>query len=139
MAGKNRTREYVHDRLYLLADKMLKRHNPCHKCIVHNCFNETPQRCCEGCPHFNNGCTVQALYCKLWLCDRIRNRKLRARLQSLYRIAKKYDLLVVRASREETLEFGEQLADDEWWIYYADFHKTREQIHKWLREGPYRG
>lgn len=138
---KNRTREYVHDRLYALAAKMLERHNPCHGCIVNNCFNDDSEaRCCEGCPYFKEGqgCTVQALYCKLWLCSYLKrsasNWYLMDRMHTLQRIAEKYGLLVARASREETLEFGERLATNPWWLYDRDWHgRSRRSSHNLLR------
>lgn len=145
MASKNRSREYVHDRLYELADKLLKRHNPCAKCWATNCYHEhVTQRCCEGCVYFKKGqgCTVKALYCKLWICGAVTNQaQLRRRLQRLRKIAEKYNLLVARGSREETLEFGEQLNTDPWWLYYATRHhdtlKNREKAHNQLRHGPW--
>jgi hypothetical protein len=136
---KNRTREYVHDRLYILADKLLKRYDPCRNCILTNCYNEDEKaRCCVGCPHFKegHGCTVQALYCKVWLCtpEKLHNRHLAFRLDLLRRIADKYNLLVARASRAETLEFGEQLASYPWRLYERDWHgKSRRSSHKQLR------
>lgn len=124
--AKNRTREYVHDRLYALAAKLQARYDPCKDCIATNCFNEGPQRCCTGCPHFKEGqgCTVQALYCKVWLCWNLHRQPrywlVIERMNLLKAIAEKYNLLVARASRDETLEFGERLADDQWWLYDSD-------------------
>jgi hypothetical protein len=132
---KNRSRAYVHDRLYALADKLLKRHNPCHGCITHNCFSYgNDSRCCMGCPHFKNGCTVKALYCKLWLCHSVGAQQyaLVRRLERLERIAKKYNLLVARASRWETLRYGEALPNDVWWLYHHDGYVNRTGIHKKL-------
>lgn len=142
--AKARTREEVHDKLYALADKLLKRHNPCANCWAKNCYREhSTQRCCEGCIYFKEGvgCTTQALYCKLWLCAKPRQPELRKKLRRLWSIADKYGLLVARASREETLEFGEQLHSVQWWLYYRvrwdDTEETRDQAHHQLRHGPY--
>lgn len=138
---KNRSREYVHDRLYELASKMLKRYNPCAECFATNCYRQhATERCCEGCPYFKNGCTVEALYCKLWLCRSVKLKGnttfIAKRLHTLERIARDYDLLLARATRKETLEFGEALSGDQWWLYYRDLLGfSRRSSHLLLRSG----
>jgi hypothetical protein len=55
------------------ADAFLAKHNPCRITPNPNgginCM--AGHGCCEGCNHLGaRGCTVQALACKLWLCDK---------------------------------------------------------------------
>lgn len=61
----------VYLKLYVAGQKVLDRHDPCH---IHRasdgklkCVGGTP--CCYGCQHLTpQGCSVQALQCKLFLC-----------------------------------------------------------------------
>ncbi len=106
----------LYDRVYDIADRLLKKHNPCniHKgrgknknllfCKSHkNKYGGFKQLCCSGCDnspeigksHWSkSGCTVKALACKLYLCPDIRNRKLQKRFVTLreysYSIVDKY-------------------------------------------------
>lgn len=111
-------RSTLYDRLYALADSVIKKHNPCVvqaetptiiTCIGsrHGTDPGTINRCCSGCNHHSStGCTVQALYCKVWLCPAARymnNSLAITQLARLENIARKHDLLHYRASKEESL------------------------------------
>lgn len=115
---KQRNRADVYDRLYVLADKLLKRTNACATCPV-GCHGKDvmPSKigCCFGCPHSGpQGCTVESLACKLWLCSRelgglrslMRPGLLERKLDRLRRIAEHYNIYVARASKEESLANG---------------------------------
>ena len=61
----------LYDALYAEAGNLLRINNPCKwkdgKCAGYK------DGCCGGCAHLGpNGCTVEALACKLWLCHLIR-------------------------------------------------------------------
>lgn len=80
----------LYDRIYNIADKLLKKHNPCniHKgkikaehiywkpknpdrlinAIVCTRKSRHSNLCCGGCKYCNKGCTVKCLACKLFLC-----------------------------------------------------------------------
>jgi hypothetical protein len=62
----------VYDCLYEKADEIIKRYDPCRftdgRCVGQN------GGCCGGCKHLsNNGCTIQCLACKTWLCNKIKD------------------------------------------------------------------
>ena len=64
MNSKQKTQP--HDRLYVHAYKLIKKHNPCkiknRKCLA-------GKICCSGCKHLTKkGCSVACLACKLYLC-----------------------------------------------------------------------
>jgi len=102
----------LYDRLYAIADKQIKRHNPCgikiKKGIVfcnftidfsHLCYSDcNPKQeqkyflCCGTCEHHSKtGCTVKNLYCKLFACPSM-NKKVAKRLDKLTAIKRKYKL-----------------------------------------------
>ena len=93
----------LYDKLYDIAKEYLSIMNPCKikdgKCARGNF-------CCDGCRHLSkNGCTIKALWCKLWLCGQFYDDKynnLRGRLIALTRIANEYGLLQYRMSKDET-------------------------------------
>jgi len=75
----------LYDKLYESADRLFKKYNPCGIeagiCLsVRMDHGETARYghhrdtlCCTGCEyHTSSGCTVKAIYCKLWICDRVR-------------------------------------------------------------------
>lgn len=122
MRLKERERGEVYDRLVRLADKILAKYQPCGKCPV-GCPTQRLSKawCCGGCPKLGpQGCTVQALACKLWVCrnnmilikPRGKDRECFARLDRLTRIARHYEIYVGRASKEESLHYG---AQGLWW------------------------
>jgi len=123
-----RSREEAYDKLYGLAVRVLAKMDACNKCPISKGCNElgefhySKKWCCSGCPHAGpTGCTVEALACRLWLCDPEsgrqyrRNNILRKRLAILRNIAVKYDLYLARGNKEETLEHGHKGL---WWLYY---------------------
>ena len=62
----------MHDYVYDKANVLFNEHNPCAvrdgMCISGR--NGGNDFCCYGCKHLDeNGCTVKALSCKLWLCS----------------------------------------------------------------------
>ena len=79
----------LYDRIYDIADRLLKKHNPCNirtegtkvSCTYRLC--ET-RLCCGGCDkYWDKGCTVKALGCKLFLCGAVRNKILQKRFRKL--------------------------------------------------------
>lgn len=104
-------RSKMYDRLYAAADRVLKKHDPCAGCPV-GCTNGIPVMhtklwCCSGCKYLGpDGCTVQALACKLWLCSKATRNNPRAKrlLSRLQRLAGRYGFLVFRGSKEDNLK-----------------------------------
>ena len=107
-----------YDELYDKATSVLEKYNPC-KIQNGTCHGfrangldviQPPikcQFCCHGCAHLGpSGCTVKALYCKVWLCHTAGqcNPECREELASIERQAAKYNLLHARASKSESLE-----------------------------------
>ncbi len=120
---KPRDRAKVHSQLYRLASRLLTRHKACATCKV-GCPTRqyTMSWCCKGCPHLSpQGCTVEALACKLWLCyreeDRQREGRLEARLRRLQAIAVHYSVYVPRGSKEQALKYGHH--SDVWDVYHG--------------------
>jgi hypothetical protein len=69
------------DQLYSRAAAALDKHDPC-KVQNGACFSmrEYPENhvnepfCCTGCKHLKpSGCSVESLFCKLWVCAPIDN------------------------------------------------------------------
>ena len=89
----------LYDRIYNIADRLIKKHNPCGiqkgkngfvRCLYSSC----EVLCCGGCIHWNHGCTVKALACKLYLCNSV-NKLVKNRLTKLQHIAfVKYGLCI---------------------------------------------
>ena len=71
MSLKKVSAEY--DRIYAEAQALLDKYKPCQGpngalCILGSF-------CCSHCPHLGpTGCTVKALWCKLWLCETAKER-----------------------------------------------------------------
>ena len=112
------------DQLYAAADEAMKREDPC-KVKAGACLSmrEYPENhvnepfCCTGCKHLGpQGCTVQSLHCRVWVCAPIDHenisRKLGVRVLSpffkeLRRIkaeGQKYHFMIWRGTREESIE-----------------------------------
>ena len=109
--------ETIYDRIYELANRMLRRYNPCK--IDHSgiCMRTRARKehhsncCCEGCKYLSsNGCKVKALPCKLWTCYFVqkdpKNAHLIKRLDLLLRISYKYGLYGFRNEREEIVKIA---------------------------------
>lgn len=142
MKAKKYTREQAYDKLYRIACKLLERMSACSKCPIfvkdtiegYSCgFSKA--WCCEGCPNLDpaRGCTVEALMCRLHLCadesarQTRENGTLRNRMRRVRDIAKSYNLLLARATKEQALELGGTV--DPWYIYRTHHHKfTGENI-----------
>jgi hypothetical protein len=69
----------LYDRIYYMADKAIKKHNPCQIEIVGEkikCRGVTePEKsvCCGGCPYMRHGTGCMAdkpIFCKLYFCGR---------------------------------------------------------------------
>ena len=75
----------LYDRIYDIADRLIKKYNPCNiqtkdnktKCINSNYKHNS--LCCgyysERCKHWQDGCTIKCLPCKLFACGAIRGDK----------------------------------------------------------------
>lgn len=71
-ASEPLTRERVYSSLYQQGGAFLKMYNPC-QITGKECTRGNVDWCCSGCPDLGpNGCTVEALACKLWLCEEAR-------------------------------------------------------------------
>jgi hypothetical protein len=97
----------LYDRLYEIADFLLKKHNPCGhsngKCGGMKTYT-FQGGCCGECEHLRaNGCSVKALYCKLWVCGAVNTEILHKQLKALINIASYNDLLDCRERRQYTM------------------------------------
>ncbi len=97
----------LYDRIYDIADRLIKKYNPCNICIKNNktlCTYYTidkhdefylPQNklCCLYCSKgywSKRGCTVKSLGCKLFLCQAITNKILKRRFKKLREYSRKH-------------------------------------------------
>lgn len=91
----------LYDRLYKDADLILKKHNPCN--IVNGrCAEGLP--CCHRCEFLTKkGCRVEALACKLHLCEDAKKKfpQCVKELGALRRQAKRWGFLRERGSKED--------------------------------------
>jgi len=81
-------------------DRLIKKHNPCNihvkggrvKCAFYRQYRDDNMLCCTGCNHWNNGCTVKCLRCKLHLCSYAdqRDKKTAQRLYKLRKYIRDY-------------------------------------------------
>lgn len=97
----------LYDRVYDIADRLFKKHNPCNVQIIDGGIGCNSRKtnikyglCCASCKHLSDkGCTVKCLPCKLFVCSRliysydkngkeIRNEKERGFVDRLYRLRK---------------------------------------------------
>lgn len=105
----------LYDELYRRADAVLKRINPCQienadgyvSCVASRAGRECQgELCCSRCNHLGvDGCRVQALACKLWLCWYVqgtaRGRQAAQELAVLQKVSQKAGLWPkYRASKE---------------------------------------
>lgn len=96
--------------LYQQACDIMKQYDPCGVC------NGTCTRgrcgkqnfCCEGCKYLSDkGCTVEALACKLWVCEEaelLLPENVLDKLEQLTLLVWHWELEVFRGSKEESLE-----------------------------------
>ena len=123
-------RKKLYDLLYAKADKLLKKYDPCrvNKDLFGGTycqkFNDRDELCCGGyngkCEYWSTtGCTIKCLACKVGLCNCNSRyyigedifysccKKIHAakrfnnKMYKLIRIANKYDLIMVRATKEQ--------------------------------------
>lgn len=112
------------DRLYAAAEAALKGFNPC-QIRGGACYSmrTAPERhtempfCCGGCRHLGaQGCTVESLYCRLWICEPLEKLHIRRRrgvrtpsamvktLRALRRRSEHFGFQVFRGTKEESVE-----------------------------------
>jgi len=104
----------LYDILLAIGQQTLDYYNPCdwrnEKCRRMR-SSRNDEGCCEVCEHLGpNGCTVQSLGCKLWLCENQENifRECEVELKVLRQVADYCGIpYKIRRSKEEsfTLQF----------------------------------
>jgi hypothetical protein len=112
------------DRLYAAADQAMRDHDPCAvrggQCYSMREYPELHKRmpfCCGGCRYLGpQGCTVESLHCRLWVCGPLdwvhigrdgRKRTYSPLLQKLRRLTKiadHYGFRIWRAPKEESIQ-----------------------------------
>ena len=98
----------LYDILIALGQQTLDDYNPCDwrngKCTRMR-SSEDDKGCCVGCQHLGaEGCTVESLGCKLWLCEGQRDlfRECEIKLKVLRQVADSCGIpYVIRRSRQE--------------------------------------
>lgn len=138
--SKKYTREQAYDKLYKLACKLLDRMQACSKCPIFVKDYDTKTSCgfskawcCDGCPFLDKekGCTVEALTCRMWFCtyegsrQRRENGTLFKRMQRVKAIAASYNLILARATKEQTLEYAGKVPV---WHFYNQMTITGKDI-----------
>jgi hypothetical protein len=111
------------DELYAGANAVLKGHNPCQirggACYSMRHFPEQHKNepfCCTGCKHLGpEGCTVESLYCRLWICEPLERLHIKRRkgvrvpdglvkaLRALRKRADHFGLQVFRGTKEDSI------------------------------------
>ena len=98
----------VYDDLCNRIDRYVGQLDPCKIHIDKNgktaCISK--MNCCDGCKYLgSNGCTTSCLGCKLFICYTVQKKypELRAFLNTIKFIAKRYNFVKVRTSREDIL------------------------------------
>ena len=112
---KLEARGQLYDILLALGQQALDYYNPCDwrngKCRRMRSSQEDGG-CCEGCEHLSqDGCTVESLACKLWLCEsqRSRFRECEIELKVLRQVADSCGIpYEMRKSKEENLTLQSQ-------------------------------
>jgi hypothetical protein len=96
----------IYDELYDLADRIIKKYNPC-ELSKNRCLDG--KFCCEGCKYLSkDGCTTKALFCKVWLCKNARRKYpyVARLLECIKTLANEYHLLLFRESKENSIEYA---------------------------------
>lgn len=101
----------LYDILYDTVSRIISLHNPCGIQIDKNgnvsCV--VGELCCRGCKYLSkSGCTTNCLGCKFGFCPQGYRKSYKIRwihklLTPLHEIARNYDLLFIRASKNESL------------------------------------
>jgi len=95
----------LYDRIYDIADRLIKKHNPCNihtEIQPHHLYPTKLEKetvcmsysinslCCSGCKYWDKGCTVKSLGCKLFLCQCVTNKILQERFRKLREYGRKH-------------------------------------------------
>lgn len=103
------SKEY--DRIYEEADALFKRYDPC-QFKDGKCKSEVfPDGCCEGCVYLgSNGCTIQSLGCKLFMCGSvIKHKELYSGIRALtIEAGRKLLATNCRINKEQSLKMSER-------------------------------
>jgi hypothetical protein len=110
MTEEQRSKKY--DELYIKATKVLDEFNPC-KIENGTCARGRKHGlnfCCYGCNNLSdNGCKVQSLYCKTWICETAA-KAMKEEYRTFNRLmaeiddeARKYGMYIFRAGKTECL------------------------------------
>lgn len=115
-----------YDELYQRGKAVLEKYNLCKirreadgsvSCFSSRKGNHGPGLCCSGCRHLGDqGCTVESLACKLWLCYDLQQTRLGKKVQQELDAIKlegwkKNITFTIRASKQENLNGLEQGRD----------------------------
>jgi len=115
-------RSLMFDYLYSEASKLMEEYDPCKikdgECERGRRIKKGTWRgwaahenfCCYDCKYLtDNGCSVQALWCKLWVCspDLEEELPLDFKIKQRDLLEKAKGLLVGRGSKEDSLKYGE--------------------------------
>lgn len=123
----------LHDRLYKRADMLIRKHNPC-EMKDGQCLRGKP--CCDKCNHLTgDGCVINCLMCKLFLCWRVnqRNPVLTRTFRRMQTKAYKHGLLHLRISRKELTNFlreEERHRHNDWLQHLYKTHNILYNNHK---------
>ncbi len=108
----------MYDLLYKRAAQAMSLFNPC-RIRAGLCLRG--DFCCQECFHLGSqGCTVESLACKVWLCRKAAktrgNETCRKILETIGEIADQLKINGYRCSKEENLKSGEQIVVDAEWM-----------------------
>lgn len=118
-------------RLFNIADRLMKRYDPCNGCKGCALFPK-PFDCCVGCP-FNGptGCVTHSIACKLWLCDSLPRkgkvkgaRLMRHQIRRLQRIADALNFHYARSTPFEVLLLSGKHSV---WFFYHKLNRGANQ------------
>ena len=117
----------LYDRIYDIADRLFKKYNPCNIQVKDNKTKCISRRykcnylCCtyyDGqCEHWENGCTVKCLACKLFVCAELLYEYDKNGVQM---INKKYRFFVNKVKRLQRIASGHNLS-------CRDYHMPKEK------------
>lgn len=119
----------TYDRVYNIANKMFKKHNPCNihttkkgfvlckKFYHYKHVNQQQKQgrflCCSACEHQSEtGCPVKCLPCKLFCCSSVNNKAVINKLYKLRCLAEKHgiDLFPYYRTKDEILSDSLKIA-----------------------------
>jgi hypothetical protein len=115
-------KELTYDEFYRRGQAILDKYNPCNiSADGKTCNGGHP--CCGGCRHLGaTGCTVEALYCKLWLCGEAAHKfpECHKELTDLYYEARKQDIPIRGGRYSKTENFAYIRWDLEFPVFEED-------------------